>query len=105
MRLLPDCNLNDVSNFLELNEIAVLLFIDQQKFCKQYAEYPWVKEEGQVVEIDQEIVDHFQIGKVPQWRFYIKGSEVYHLVGTADREEFMEHRQKVFGNLRTFPKK
>lgn len=102
MRLTPDSDLTEVLAFLEKQEVSVLLFIDQQKGCKQYAEYPWVQDVAEVVEVDQEIVDHFQIGKVPQWRFYLKGTEVHHMVGTVARDELMEHRQKVFGNLRPF---
>lgn len=102
LKLSRDANLDEVLSFLGAKQIAIILFIDQQKFCTQYAEYPWVQEEGQIVEVDQEIVDHFQIGKVPQWRFYIKGGEVHHLIGTASREEFLENKNKVLGNLRSF---
>jgi len=88
---------------LETQTLAVVLFIDQDKFCRQYADHEWVKAEAQVIEVDQEIIDHFQIGKVPQWRFFVKGSECFDacLVGTAAREEFQEHKNKIFGNLRS----
>jgi len=101
-RLSRDADLEQILAYLETKQLAVLLFIDGQKFCQNYAEYPWVPEEAQVVEVDQEIVDHFQIGKVPQWRFYVKGGEVHHLIGATTREEFLENKTKVFGNLRPF---
>jgi hypothetical protein len=101
MRLSRDADLEEVLAFLDTNPFATLLFIDGQKFCTQYAEYPWVVEEAEVIEVDQEIVEHFQIGKVPQWRFYVKGSEVHHLIGSAPREEFLENKNRVFGNLRS----
>lgn len=101
-RLSRDADLEDVLAYLEAKTFATILFIDGQKYAQQYAAYPWVStEEAQVVEVDQEIVDHFQIGKVPQWRFYVKGSEVHHLIGTCTREEFLDNKNKVFGNLRS----
>jgi hypothetical protein len=100
-RLSRDAGLDEILAHLDLNPFTTLLFIDGQKFCQQYAEYPWVVEEAEIVEVDQEIVEHFQIGKVPQWRFFIKGSEVHHVIGTGSREEFLENKQKVFGNLRS----
>lgn len=102
VRLSRDADLDEVLAFLDSRQIAVVLFVDGQKYCQQYADYPWVGEDAEVVDVDQEIVDHFQIGKVPQWRFYVKGSEVHHLIGTASREEFIENKNKVFGNLRSF---
>jgi hypothetical protein len=89
---------------LDSTDVCALLFIDQQPFCKQYAEHWWVKEAGHVIEVDTEIVEHFQLGKVPQWRFYLKANEVHHAVGTLTREEFMEQRNKIFGNLISFNK-
>jgi hypothetical protein len=100
-RLSRDADLDDIISFLEAKPFAILLFIDGQKYAQQYADYPWVIEEAQVIEVDQEIVDHFQIGKVPQWRFYVKGSEVHHLIGTCPREEYLDNKNKVFGNLRS----
>lgn len=96
-----DSHLDDILAYLDAKPYAVVLFVDQQKFSQQYADYPWIEQEAVVVEVDTEIVDHFQIGKVPQWRFYVKGSEVHHLVGTASREEYLENKNKVFGNLRS----
>lgn len=100
-RLTRDADLDEILCHLDANPFATLLFIDGQKFCQQYAEYPWVVEEAEVIEVDAEIVEHFQIGKVPQWRFYVKGSEVHHLIGSAIREEFLENKSKVFGNIRS----
>lgn len=101
-KLSRTAHLDEVLAFLDASPYSVVLFIDQQKYCQQYAEYPWVAEEAEVIEVDTEIVDHFQIGKVPQWRFYVRGSEVHHLIGTAPREEFVDNKTKVFGNLRSF---
>lgn len=102
VRLSRDSDLEEVLAFLDARPMATILFVDGQKYCQQYADYPWVAEEAEVVDVDQEIVDHFQIGKVPQWRFYMKGTEVHHLIGSASRDEFIENKQKVFGNLRSF---
>jgi thiol-disulfide isomerase/thioredoxin len=100
MQLSRSASLAEVFNYLEEKPVAVVLFIDQTKFNQDYANFPWVKNEAAVVEIDQEILDSLQIGKVPQFRFYIRGNEVLSLIGTVPFEEFSEAKQKVFGNVK-----
>jgi hypothetical protein len=90
LRLSRDSDLEEILACLDIKPLSVILFVDGQKFCQQYSEFPWIAGEAEVIEVDQEIVDHFQIDKVPQWRFYVKGSEVHHLIGSADEQEFRE---------------
>ena len=97
MGLSRSASLEEVLSYLETSPKAVVLFIDQTKGCTDYAGFPWVQTESQVVGVDQEILEHFQIGKVPQFRFYIRGNEVAHLIGTAPSEEFVALRERVFG--------
>lgn len=101
MGLTRSASLEEVLAYLEKSQKAVVLFIDQTKGCTDYAKFPWVPIESEIVEVDQEILDHFQIGKVPQFRFYIRGNEVAHLVGTATNTEFTALRDKMFGTLRS----
>jgi len=82
--------------------MTVVLFVDQTKQCGQYADFPWVRDEAQVVEVDQEILDSFQVGKVPQFRFFLRGNEVASLIGTASYDEYSALRLKVFGNTQNF---
>ena len=84
---------------LEAKQLLTILFVDQTDFCTLYHRQPWVEEEAVVIEVDQEILDHFQIGKVPQFRFYVRGSEVSHLVGTVPREDIVKLKKQVFGDL------
>lgn len=79
--------------------MVIVLFVDQSDLCRQYVSMPWVQANSNVVEIDQDILDTFQIGKVPQYRFYMKAQEVANIIGTASQEEFQEIRNKVFGNV------
>jgi hypothetical protein len=97
MGLKRSASLEEVLAHLEKTPKEVVLFIDQTKGCKDYAAFPWVQAASEVVEVDQEILDHFQIGKVPQFRFYIRGNEVAHLIGTASNSEFMTLRNKMLG--------
>jgi hypothetical protein len=89
----------EIFAFLEANPLVTLLFVDQSGLSKQYISMPWVQAATNIVEIDQDILDTFQIGKVPQYRFYMKGQEVANLIGTASLDEFKEIRNKVFGNV------
>lgn len=99
MELNRDSSLDDIFMCLESKQIMTVLFVDQTEFCKLYSEQNWVQDEANVVEVDQEILDHFQIGKVPQYRFYVRGSEVQHLIGTVAREEILKIKKQVFGDL------
>ena len=102
MHLRSDCSLDEILMLLDTQNVCAVLFVDHQPMCKHYSQQSWVQDAGQVVEVDQEIVDHFQIGKVPQWRFYLKANEVHHAVGTIPKEQFEEERKKIFGNLTNF---
>lgn len=99
MELNRGSSLDDIFICLEAKQIMTLLFVDQTDFCRLYSEQAWVQDEANVVEVDQEILDHFQIGKVPQYRFYVRGSEVQHLVGTVAREDILKIKKQVFGDL------
>lgn len=99
MELNRDSSLDDIFMALEQKQIMTVLFVDQTDFCKLYSDQMWVRDEANVVEVDQEILDHFQIGKVPQFRFYVRGSEVSCLVGTVAREEILKTKKQVFGDL------
>jgi sulfur carrier protein ThiS len=91
----------EVFAHLEKTPRTVVLFVDQSPLCRQYTATSWVKDSVEIVEIDQEILDTFQIGKVPQFRFYLQGTEIETLVGTASREEFLETHGKAFQNVKT----
>ena len=83
------------------NGVCTILFIDQTKLCQQYVSSSWILEEAEIVTVDQEILDIFQIGKVPQYRFFLQGSEVANLIGTVPRDQLLEMKQKIFGNIRS----
>jgi hypothetical protein len=89
----------EVFAYLETHPLVVMLFVDQSSLSKQYVSMPWVQANSNIVEIDQDILDTFQIGKVPQYRFYMKGQEVASIIGTASQEEFEEIHNKVFSNV------
>jgi hypothetical protein len=89
----------EVFAYLESHPLVVVLFIDQSNLSKQYVSMPWVQAASNIVEVDQDILDTFQIGKVPQYRFYMKGQEVASIIGTASQEEFQEIHNKVFSNV------
>lgn len=99
MDLNRESNLDDVFMHLEERQTTTILFVDQTDFCMAYAEQSWVGIEAQVVEVDQDILEHFQIGKVPQFRLYVRGSEVENLVGTIPREELIAAKKRNFGDL------
>lgn len=99
--LARDAHIEEIFEFIESNPVSTILFVDQMKFCNEFSNFPWVKAESAVVEIDQEILDYFQIGKVPQFRFYVQGSEVTSIVGTCSYEEFQDVKRKVMGNVAT----
>lgn len=95
--------LEEVLSFLADRKdfITTLLFVDQTKVCEQYTSQAWVPTETHIVEVDSEIIDHFQIGKIPQFRFYKGGSELpFPLVGTISREAFVEQKNMILGNLK-----
>lgn len=94
-----DAHIAEVFDYIESNPVAILLFVDQMKFCTEFSNFPWVRSESTVVEIDQEILDYFQIGVVPQFRFYVQGSEVASIRGTCSYEEFQGVKSRVMGNL------
>lgn len=103
MKLSKDSSLDDIFLHLETRKVTTLLFVDQTDYCVAYSQQPWLDGEAEVIEVDQEIVDHFQIGKVPQFRFYVNGSEVADLTGTVSRDEIMGIKKKMFGDL-VYPK-
>ena len=100
MELPRDATVTEVLAYIESKPIAVLLFVDQTKFNVDYASFPWVRTEAAIVDVDQEILDTLQIGKVPQFRFFVEGTEITSLIGTVSFEEFSEVKTKVLGNVR-----
>lgn len=94
-------SLAEVFSFIETNSVATVLFVDQTKLCSTYCNFSWVAEQAAVVEVDQEIVDTLQIGKVPQFRFFLNGNEVGAVIGTVEFTDFAEERDRVFGNLKS----
>lgn len=103
MKLSRDSSLDDIFMHLETRQVTTLLFVDQTDYCSAYSQQPWIELEAEVIEVDQEIVDHFQIGKVPQFRFYVRGSEVADLSGTVARDEIIDIKKRMFGDL-IYPK-
>jgi hypothetical protein len=100
MELPRNASITEVFAYLENQPVVILLFVDQTKFNQDYSNFPWVRSEAKVIDIDQEILDSLQIGKVPQFRFYLRGNEVLTLIGTVSHEEFQEAKQKVIGNVK-----
>ncbi len=101
MKLPRSASVTEVFAYVEQNAIAVVLFVDQTKFNQDYANFPWVGSEAEIVDVDQEILESFQIGKVPQFRFYVRGNEVASLIGTASFEDFQEIKSKTIGNVKS----
>jgi hypothetical protein len=101
MNLDRDASITEVFSHIETNPLAVILFVDQTKFNQDYSNFQWVRSEAQTVEVDQEILESLQIGKVPQFRFYLEGNEVANLIGTVSFEEFSEIKNQVFGNVKS----
>jgi len=97
--LARDAPIEEVFDYIQSNPVAIILFVDQTKFCNEFSNYPWVRSESAVVEIDQEILDSLQIGVVPQFRFYVHGNEVASIRGTCPYEEFQGTKSKVFANV------
>jgi hypothetical protein len=100
--LTRESGLDEVFAHVEHVPVTVVLYIDQSKICETFTKSAWVLNEHkvpiQVVEVDQEIVQTMQIGKVPQFRFYRDGNEVGSLVGTVEYGDYSELRERVFGN-------
>lgn len=87
-------------NLIETSPFHIILFVDDQDFCQKYAEFPWIqKEDVTVAPVTDDILGTFQIGKVPQFRFYLEGVEVTTLDGTHSYETFIERKHEVFGNV------
>lgn len=100
-----ECSVEEVFARIQLEPQLTILFIDQTQFCRDYAGLPWIRRNQiDVVEIDPEILDAFQIGKVPQFRFFLNGNETGCLVGTADFEAFERSRTDSFGNIKSIKK-
>jgi hypothetical protein len=94
----------DVFGLLETRPVLTILFVDDSDLCKNYLSLPWVKEEAEILMVDEGIVDTFQVGKVPQYRFFLAGNEIANLVGTCHREMVLDMKQKVFSNVRPLKK-
>ena len=101
MALLENASAGDLFSLMETRPLLTVLFVDDSDLCKKYLSMPWVAEEAEVLMVDEGIADIFQVGKVPQYRFFLEGSEISNLVGTCNRETILEFKQKIFGNVRT----
>lgn len=99
MELPRDATVTEVMTYIESKPFTVLLFVDQTKFNSDYASFQWVRNEAAIVDVDQEILDTLQIGKVPQFRFFVEGAEVASLIGTVSYDEFAEVKNQVVGNV------
>lgn len=99
MKLRRESNILEVFQYIENveeNPTSVILFVDQSALCESYTKQAWLQQENvQVVEVDQEIIDTLQIGKVPQFRFYVAGTEVHDLIGTASYETFLTRKKEL----------
>ena len=101
MAILSDASTGDVFELMETRPLLTVLFVDESELCNKYISLPWVAEEAEVFTLDESMAEIFQVGKVPQYRFYLEGSEISNIVGTCNRETILEYKQKVFGNVRT----
>ena len=100
MKLDTSASVEEVFAYLDKKPVVVLCFVDQSTFITRYlSSMQWLTTEVDLVEVDQEMLELFQIGKVPQFRFYLQGNEIASLIGTATREEFLEVKNKVLGNI------
>jgi len=104
MKLNKEASMEEVFAHIERNALTTILFVDQSLFCNQYTALNWVPEEADIVEVDQEILESFQIGKVPQFRFYFQGSEVGHQIGTLTREQVQDFKKEIFKDVRSINK-
>lgn len=100
MKLPRNATATEVLSYIESKPVSILLFVDQTKFNIDYANFPWVRSEAAIVDVDSEILDTLQVGKVPQFRFFVNGTEVASLVGTISFEEFSDVKTKVLGKLK-----
>ncbi len=98
-RIRRDADLEELFGLLETRKMVTFLFVDQTDFCQKYAAQAWVADEANIIDIDTEILEHFQIGKVPQYRFFQNGSEVAALVGTVPREDVFKIKKEHFGDF------
>lgn len=116
MKLHRESSLEDI--FLYLTKVeeptSIILYVDKSPLCNQYTlnNSKWMEnEEVRIVEVSQDIVETLQIGKVPQFRFYINGTEVHELIGTVSQADFLERKNNLFSsvlkikNYKSSPKK
>ena len=97
MKLQRESNLMEVFEYIEKVPTCVILFVDQSALCTQFTTQGWIQQEGiEVVDVDAEMVDVLQIGKVPQFRFYVEGTEVHDLIGTSTHEHFKTRKSQLF---------
>lgn len=91
-----DSGLFSLLEWIDDNPLAVVLFVDQQPTPQLYViANPWIIEHAVVIEVDQAMVDHFHISKVPQYRWFWSGQEIHYLVGAASQAEFLEINNAV----------
>lgn len=80
----------DISLYLNSRPWSLILFIDEQQLCLDYAAQPWVTALAPIVEVDKEIMQNYDITHVPKWTWFLKDREIHHLVGSATQAEVLE---------------
>jgi hypothetical protein len=94
-----------LDSMMENTTQRTILFVDESELCTKYLSMSWVLEEAEVVVCDEAIANIFQVGKVPQYRFYLEGSEISNIIGGCNKETLLEHKKNVFGNLLMFKRR
>lgn len=93
-----DASLIEIFAHVETNLMATILFVDDSEFCREYVEAsPWLKDaEVAVVSIDQDIQGYFELNLVPRFDFFINGTPLGIIIGTASQTEFLEIQSHFF---------
>ena len=101
-----ESSVDDVFKYIEDPQVGgplkVVLFVDQGDLCTQYTNVSqrWLSMENiPVVEVCGHIQETFQIGKVPQMRFWFAGSEIYDEVGKITYQEYLEIKRDLLGKI------
>ena len=86
----------EVFAYIESVPRGVLVFIDRTECSKNYLEnQPWIAGRAQIVEVDQEMVEIFEVEKIPQFIFYLRGDELGRITGAIDIFSFNAFEQEL----------
>lgn len=80
----------DIALYLDSRPWSLILFIDRQQLCLDYAAQPWVATLAPIVEVDEEIMKEYNVTRVPKWAWFLKDREIHHLGGSATDTEVLE---------------